>query len=100
MTRGMTKSAVRFARTAYRVGQRALPRYGKPRAQKRYTQPQLFALLALKDYLGLDYRGLVQWVAEWTELRQALELTERVPHYSTLCLAHARLLKKGAPTRL
>lgn len=96
MPRSMTKSAVRFARTAYHVGQHALPRYGKPHGQRRYTQPQLFALLALKDYLGLDYRGLVQWVAEWTELREALELT-RVPHYSTLCLAHARLLKKGAP---
>lgn len=95
MGRQMTKSAVQFARTAYRMGQRALPLYGKPRAQRRYTQPQLFALLALKDYLALDYRGLVQRVAEWREIRQVLEL-ERVPHYSTLCLAHDRLLKKGA----
>jgi len=96
MVRGMTKSAVRFARTAYQVGQAALPRYGKPHAQRRYTQPQLFALLALKEYLGLDYRGLVAQVREWTELREALELTDQVPHYSTLCLAHDRLLKKGA----
>jgi hypothetical protein len=97
MARSKTKSAVQFARAAYRVGQQALPRYGKPRSQKRYTQPQLFALLALKEFFHLDYRALVVRVAEWRELREALELTGPIPHYSTLCLAHARLLKKGGP---
>ena len=93
----MSKSAVRVARTAYRMGQELLPRYGAgPRAPRRYTQPQLYALLVLRAYLDLDYRGLVTRVAEWTEVRRALELS-RVPHYSTLCYAEHRLLgeKKG-----
>src|SRR5687768_3796723 len=98
MTRAMTKSAVRFARSALAVGERALPRYGY-RSRKDYTQPQLFALLALRQYLGLDYRGAVALVAEWGELRAALGLV-KVPHYSTLCYADERLEKRGPPAAL
>ena len=94
MSRMMSKSAVRFARVALTVGQRALPAYAY-RSRRDYTQPQLFALLALRQYLGLDYRTLVVRVAEWGELRRALHLTH-VPHYSTLCYAEHRLEKKGA----
>jgi len=98
MSRMMSKSAVRFARVALTVGQRALPAYAF-RSRRDYTQPQLFALLALRQYLGLDYRTLVVRVAEWGELRRALRLTH-VPHYSTLCYAAHRLEKKGASTGL
>jgi hypothetical protein len=99
MQRSMTKSAVAFARTAYAVGQRALPRYGRPHAQRKFTQPQLFALLALREFLRLDYRGLVAWLGEWGELRRALGLrADALPHYTTLQKAHDRLLKGGAPT--
>jgi len=94
MTRAMTKSAVRFARAALAAGERALAPYAY-RSRKDYTQPQLFALLALRQYLGLDYRGVVALVAEWGEVRAALGLT-RVPHYSTLCYADGRLEKRGA----
>jgi hypothetical protein len=89
--RAMSKSAVRVAREALAVGRRALPAYGSPFAKHTYTQPQLFALLVLKQFLKTDYRGLVTLVAEWTELRRALGL-KQVPHYSTLCYAERRLL--------
>ena len=98
MSREMTKSAVRFARVALRIGQQALPPYAY-RSRRDYTQPQLFALLALRQYLGLDYRTLVVRVAEWSEVCQALHLTH-VPHYSTLCYAEHRLAKRGASTGL
>ena len=97
----MTKSAVRLAREALAVGQRALPRYGHPKSRHDFTQPQLFALLTLRQMLRVDYRGLVTLVAEWSELRRALGL-RRVPHYSTLCYAAHRLLagaEKGGPSR-
>jgi hypothetical protein len=55
----------------------------------------LFALLVLKQLFRLDYRGTVAWVERWSELREALEL-KGTPHYSTLCYAEGRLLKKGA----
>ena len=101
MTRSLTKSAVRFARTALALGEEVLPRWGRPRAPHYYTQPQLFALLALKAYWVTDYRTVVVRVTEWEELRRALGLT-RVPHYSTLCYAEHRLTapdagKKGTP---
>ena len=96
----MTKSAVRFAREALTVGEQALPAYSHAKSRHDYTQPQLFALVALKQFLKTDYRGLVTAVAEWRELRRALRL-RKVPHYSTLCYAEHRLLadaEKGGPS--
>ena len=58
---------------------------------------QLFALLAVRQQLRLDYRGLVALLAEWAELRRALGL-RKVPHHSTLCYAAHRLLA-GAEKR-
>jgi hypothetical protein len=89
--RAMTKSAVRLAREALAVGERALPRYSARTSRHDFTQAQLFALLVLKQFLKVDYRGLVTLVAEWSELRRALRLA-KVPHYSTLCYAERRLL--------
>lgn len=94
--RASGQSPLAIARTAYRVAQRSLPPYGKPRAQRRYTQHQLFALLALRDYFGLDYRRTIELVREWKELQRALGLRS-IPHYSTLCYAEHRLLEKGGP---
>jgi hypothetical protein len=99
--RAMTKSAVRLAGEAMRVGEQALPRYSTRTSRHDDTQAQLFALLTLRQFLRLDYRGLVTLVAEWTELRRALRL-RKVPHYSTLCYAERRLLagaEKGGPSR-
>ena len=98
--RAMTKSAVALAREALGTGQRALPAYSCARSRHDFTQPQLFALLTLKQLLQLDYRGVVALLAEWRELRRALGL-RKVPHYSTLCYAAHRLLagaEKGGPS--
>lgn len=90
-----TKDPIAFARAAYQAGREALADYSCPKSPHRFTQPQLFAMLALKQFFKLDYRGLVNYLANWSELREAMELT-RVPNYSTLCYAEGRLLKKGA----
>jgi hypothetical protein len=79
------------------AGKEALPDYSCPKSPHRFTQPQLFAMLALKQFFKIDYRGLVQWLAKWAELRSALGL-KHLPHYSTLCYAERRLLKKGLLT--
>ncbi len=97
--RTMSKSALRVAREALAVGRAALPPYGSRFSRHDYTQPQLFALLVLKQFLRTDYRGLVALLAEWSELRRAVRL-KKVPHYSTLCYAEQRLLagaEKGGP---
>jgi hypothetical protein len=90
----MTKSPRAVAREALRLAQDALPEYSAVRSRKDFTQHQLFAVLALKTFLKTDYRGVAQFLSDFTELRDDLGLT-KVPHYSTLCYAAARLLKKG-----
>ena len=95
----MTKSAVCLAREALAVGRRSLPPYACRRSRHDFTQPQLFALLVLRQFLRTDYRGLTTLLAEWSDLRHVLGL-RKVPHYSTLCYAARRLLvdaKKGGP---
>src|SRR5262245_54682522 len=94
-TRPMTKSPRRLAREALRVAQEALPAYSCATSRKDFTQHQLFAALALKTFLKTDYRGVAAFLDDFPELRGDLGLA-KVPHYSTLCKAGQRLLKKGA----
>ena len=90
----MTKSPRAVAREALRLAREALPAYSSKFSRKDYTQHQLFALLALKTFFQTDYRGVAQLLADFAELRQDLGLAAP-PHYSTLCYAAGRLLKKG-----
>jgi hypothetical protein len=90
----MTKSPRRVAREALALAQEALPPYSGRTSRKDFTQHQLFAVLALKTFLKTDYRGIVAFLDDFPELRADLELT-KVPHFSTLCYAERRLLKKG-----
>ena len=92
--RSTTKSALILAREARDLAERSLPKYSGPHSPKLYTQHQHFAVLVLRQYFRVDYRGIVQLLSEWAELREALGL-KRVPHYSTLCYAEQRLLKGG-----
>jgi hypothetical protein len=91
----MTKSPRAVAREALRLAQESLPAYSSKYSRKDFTQHQLFAVLALKTFLKTDYRGVAQVLTDFAELRQDLGLAE-VPHYSTLCYASKRLLKKGS----
>jgi hypothetical protein len=91
----MTKSPLAVARAALETAIAGLPPYSSPRSRHDYTQPQLFAILALKQFLKADYRGVTAILADSSDLRRALGLA-KAPHYSTLAYAAARLLKKGA----
>ena len=91
----MSKSPLAVAREALVAAKEALPEYSCAVSRRDFTQHQLLALLVVKQVLKLDYRGVVELAGEWAELRAALGL-EKVPHYSTLCYAEERLLKKGA----
>src|SRR5262249_38069726 len=92
----MTKSPRAVAREALTLARDALPTYSSTTSRKDFTAHQLFAILALKTFLRTDYRGVAQFLADFTELRDDLGLA-KVPHYSTLCYAAGRLLKKGRP---
>ena len=93
--REMTKSAVGVAREALAVGEATLPRYASKYSRRDgFTLPQLFACLAVRKFLGQDYRGVEALLGEWSDLRAAIGLS-RVPDHSTLCLAEAKLAGEG-----
>ncbi len=92
--RSMTRSPVALARMALRVARDALPAYSSKFAKRSYTQHQLLAILVLRQFFRTDYRGIVALLDDFSELRRELNLT-KAPHYSTLCYAEQRLLKKG-----
>lgn|SRR5262245_6796745 len=95
--RSTSKSPLSVAREALALAQEALPRYSSHFSRKEYTQHQHFAILVLRQFMRVDYRGIVQVLLEWAELREVLGLRQ-VPHYSTLCYAEQRLQKRGALT--
>jgi hypothetical protein len=89
-----TKSATEFAKLALQAGRAALPDYSCPFSPRKFTQPQLFACLALRQFWKTDYRGTAIRLAEWSDVRRVLGLRrDRVPDFSTLIKAERRLLK-------
>jgi hypothetical protein len=97
MAAAMTKSPQALARMALQVAEKALGAYSSTRSRHDFTQPQIFAVLVLKRFFQTDYRGIVQILKDFPELQKTLRL-KRVPHFTTLQKAEARLLKKGLLT--
>jgi len=89
----MTESPLSFAEQAVAVARAALPTYSSKFSKKTFTWYQLAALLAVKAFLKVSYRGLVAYLRDWAELRAVLGLT-RVPHFTTPQKAARRLKKK------
>lgn len=94
----MTKSALAVARQALESARAALPAYSSKFAKKTFTQHQLFAALAVRQFLRADYRGMEQHLRDWSDLRAALGLGGKVPDHSTLQKAAERLLEKRGST--
>jgi hypothetical protein len=94
-----TKSPVTVARRAVAVATRTLRPFSHRFSPHRYSQPQLFACLVLKAFFGTDYRGVVQYLSDLSDLRHAVGL-RRVPHFTTLQKASARLLARPRARRL
>ena len=92
----MTKSPVAFTEEALAVARAALPAYSSKFSRRDYTRHQHLAILALKQFLKTDYRGVVAYLRDWSDLRAVLGLA-KVPHFTTLQKAHAGL-KKKTPT--
>ena len=88
-----SKSPRRVLLKAYAVAKDALPAYTHPCSPKKFTQPQLFACLVLKEFLKTDYRGIVGILRDAPSWVQAIEL-QVVPHFTTLQKAAARLTRK------
>src|ERR1700686_4023327 len=94
-----SKSPLRVARRALVLGSGALAPYAPRFSPKTYTQPQLFACLVLKAFFKTDYRGISQYLNDCSDLPEALGM-HRVPHFTTLQKASARLLRQPRARRL
>ena len=73
------------------TARRSLPEYAHKQSPKKFTQHQLFACLALKNFLRTDYRGVVAQLKDNPLLVETLGL-RHIPHYTTLQKASRRLL--------
>jgi hypothetical protein len=92
--RVMSKSPKQIALRALEAAKKSLPAYSAPRSPKKYTQYQLFAIAALRQFFRTDYRGIAALLEDSSDLRMALGL-KRVPHFSTLAYAEKRLSRGG-----
>jgi hypothetical protein len=84
---------------AHWVGRLALKNYRHKYSPKKFTQPQLFACLVLKEFLQADYRKLSAVLSDAPQLTAAIGLTT-VPHFTTFQKAAARLLPAAGVRRL
>jgi hypothetical protein len=81
-----------------KIAQKELPTYASsPFSKKEITQPQLFALLVFRQFSQNDYRGMVHYLTDWTDLQNMLHL-RKIPHFTTLQKTEQRLVKKGLLT--
>ena len=78
---------------ALAAGKEAFSDYSHIYSPKKFTQPQLFACLVLKEFEKKDYRGIRQLLIDCSELAKVIGL-ESVPHYTTLQKASRRLLRQ------
>ena len=90
----MSKSPLQVAKHALEVARDSLPAYSATHSPKVFTQHQLFAISALRQFFRTDFRGIVAIIADSSDLRRALGL-ERIPHFSTIRYAELRLFKGG-----
>ena len=94
-----SKSPRKVALVALAVAEQSLPPYSHRFSPKTFTQPQLFACLAIKTFFKTDYRGVAAILADLPDLRQAIGL-EKVPPFTTLQKAAHRLLRCAPARRL
>lgn len=94
-----TKSPRKVILAALAVGKEALPDYSHRFSPKVFTQPQLFACLALMAFLRTDYRGAEGHLRDLPAYRQWLGL-KRVPDHSTLHKAARRFFGAGVSDKL
>jgi hypothetical protein len=86
-----SKSPKDVAKVALATGKEAFSDYSHKYSPHKFTQPQLFACLVLKEFEKKDYRGVSQLLIDCSDLRNVIEL-QTVPHYTTLQKASIRLL--------
>ena len=90
---------VRFARLALEVREAVLPPQRTKFSKRRFTQPQLLAVLCLMRYEDWTFREAEVRLSEHAELRSALRLNS-VPDYTTLYRFLTRLREEDVLARV
>jgi hypothetical protein len=91
--RSLTKSPIAFLRAAYDIARRYLPEYSCKKSKHVYTLHQLFALVALRIFLKLVYRGIEAAVVDLKDIRETLGL-QKAPDHSTICRAQQTIMAR------
>lgn len=94
-----SKSPKRILQVAHALGKQRLRTYWHRFSPKKFTLPQLFACLVLKEFLRLDYRRLSALLEDAPSLAAVIDL-KQVPHFSTFQKAATRLLVSRRVQRL
>ncbi|MEX2316155.1 MAG: transposase [Pirellulales bacterium] len=94
-----SKSPKRILQVAFAIGQQRLPAYSHRFSPKKFTLPQLFACLVLKEFLRLDYRKLSALLEDAPSFAAVIGL-KSVPHFTTFQKAADRLLVTRHARRL
>ena len=76
-----SKSTLKVARMALETASGAVANYTHRNSPRKFTQPQLFACLVVRQLLKLDYRRTPVLLQEVSDLRGVLGLT-KVPHFT------------------
>lgn len=79
---------------AYQLGTRLFALYASRFSRKTFTCPQLFACLALREYLGLSYRDIEALLGDVPGWREAIGMAG-VPDHNTLWRAFGTLTRTG-----
>ena len=66
---------------ALAAGKEAFSDYSHKFSPHKFTRPQLFACLVLKEFEKKDYRGVCQLLTDCSDLRNAIGL-KTVPHWN------------------
>jgi len=87
-----TKSPRKVLQVAHAVAVESLPAYAHRFSPKKFTQHQLFAVLALKEFMRCDYRKIAQLLEHCPDLREVIGL-KQAPHFTTIQKAASRLMR-------
>ena len=91
--RKTAKSPIAVVRAALKAAE-VLPLYSHRFSPRKFTQRQLFAILVLKAFLKLDYRGVIEVIRDWPRMQKTLGL-KSIPTHNALWYANQRLLKNA-----
>lgn len=89
-----TESLVAVAQDALAEAKKSMPKFAHPFLGKDFTEHQLYAIQALRRFIKADTQGVIEKLADSSELCEALGL-QAMPDYATLSQADARLTRKG-----